>query len=168
MSKIYARPTKASPAAPPPVAMSEADPDLLHRNLSTAVIAFHDAVARCSGLGISEHKCLGALALMGQVTAGQLAEATGFTTGAITGIVDRLEKAGLVKREPNPNDRRSVIIQAVRDEGRSKRAVALFRPLTNAMANLRQSYSEQELALIYGYLARTTAILKEEAQKLEG
>jgi len=148
--------------------MAVPDPDLLHRNLSTAVIAFHEAVARQSGLGVSEHKCLGALLLTGPVTAGRLAEETGFTTGAITGIVDRLEKAGLVRREPNPEDRRSVIIRLVNEEARRKRAQPLFQPLTEAMARLRKSYSQAELTLIYGYLERTTQILKEEAKNLDG
>lgn len=160
MSKISARRTKPLPPAP-------IDPDLLHRNLSTAVIAFHEAIARKSGLGVSEHKCLGALALTGPVTAGHLAEATGFTTGAITGIVDRLEKLGLVRRALNPADRRSVIIHPIVDDSRHNRTAALFRPLSEAMAVLQKSYSAAELALIYAYLERTTAILKDQAAKLD-
>jgi DNA-binding MarR family transcriptional regulator len=148
-------------------AASQPDPDLLHRNLSTAVIAFHEAVARKSGMGISEHKCLGALYLLGPVTAGALARETGFTTGAITGIVDRLEKAGHVRREPNPEDRRSVIIRLTGDDKKRQRSGQLFQSLTDAMTRLRSDYSEAELATIYGYLMRTTEILKEEARKLE-
>lgn len=157
MSKISAR--RTNPAA--------ADPDILHRNLATAVIAFHDAVARKTGMGISENKCLGVLALTGPTTAGHLARESGFTTGAITGIVDRLEKAGLVRREANPEDRRSVIIHPLQQERRLKNTKPLFQSLTDAMARLRQDYTEGELATIYGYLARTTEILKEEARKLE-
>jgi DNA-binding MarR family transcriptional regulator len=153
MSKITTRP--------------EIDPDILHRNLATAVIAFHDAVARKAGLSISEHKCLGALALTGPVTAGQLARETGFTTGAITGIVDRLEKAGHVRREPNPEDRRSVIIRLLHEETRRRQSQPLFQSLTDAMARLRQGYTEAELATIHAYLAQTTEILKAEAGKLD-
>lgn len=156
MSKINANATRNPP-----------DPDLLHRNLATAVIAFHEAVAHRAGLSISEHKCLGALALTGPVTAGQLARETGFTTGAITGIVDRLEKAGHVKREPNPEDRRSVIIRLLQDEALRRGPHPMFQSLTEAMARLRADYSEAELATIYGYLVRTTEILKAEAHKLE-
>lgn len=145
----------------------DSDPNVLHRNLATAVIAFHDAVARKSGLSISEHKCLGALALTGAVTAGHLARETGFTTGAITGIVDRLEKAGHVKREPNPDDRRSVIIRLLNPDAARRRSQPLFQSLTDAMAKLRADYSEAELATVFDYLARTTAILKEEARKLD-
>lgn len=144
------------------------DPDILHRNLATAVIAFHDAVAHKAGMGISENKCLGVLALTGPTTAGQLARESGFTTGAITGIVDRLEKAGLVRREANPDDRRSVIIRPLQQERRLKQVKPMFQSLTEAMADLRKEYTESELATIYDYLARTTDILKAEAQKLGG
>lgn len=161
MSKINTRSPRNRTAA-------TSGPDLLHRNLATAVIAFHEAAARQSGMGISEHKCLGALSLLGPVTAGQLARETGFTTGAITGIVDRLEKAGHVRRERNSEDRRSVIIRPLNEESRLRRSGPLFQGLTEAMARLRGDYSESELATIYGYLARTTEILKEETRKLEG
>jgi DNA-binding MarR family transcriptional regulator len=143
------------------------DPNLLHKRLATAVIAFHDAVARKSKLGISEHKCLGALLELGTVTAGQLACETGFTTGAITGIVDRLERAGHAVRERNPKDRRSVLIRALNPKKCLKKSVPLFQPLTAAMAGLRAHYTKDELATIFDYLARTTEILKEQARKLE-
>lgn len=143
-----------------------ADPDLLHRNLATAVIAFHETAARRNGMGISEHKCLGALALLGPVTAGQLARETGFTTGAITGIVDRLERAGHVRREPNSEDRRSVIIRLLQDAEHARRGERLFQSLTEAMAQLRGEFSAAELKTIYRYLLRTTEVLKDEARKL--
>src|SRR5438552_15579379 len=83
----------------------------LHRDLATAVIAFHEAGARRLGMTAAERKCAGLIAEWGETTPTQLAEATGLTTGAITGIVDRLERAGYAKREPNPKDRRSVLIR---------------------------------------------------------
>jgi DNA-binding MarR family transcriptional regulator len=159
MNKISARRTKPQTAI---------DPDLVHRNLATAVIAFHEVAARKSGLGISEHKCLGVLGLTGPATAGQLARESGFTTGAITGIVDRLEKAGLVRREPNPQDRRSVIIRPLVPDKRARQAGTLFRSLTESMAKLRADYTQAELDTIFGYLLRTTEILKQEALKLDG
>ena len=161
MSKIKTRSNSKRPRQDLP------DPNQLHKRLSTAVIAFHEAVARKSGMGISEHKCLGALAELGTTTAGQLARETGFTTGAITGIVDRLERAGHVRREPNPEDRRSVLIHPIGEERRLNRALLLFQPLTEAMERLRQDFTKDELAAIFDYLARTTEILKEEARKLE-
>ncbi|HWA00299.1 MAG TPA: helix-turn-helix domain-containing protein, partial [Caulobacterales bacterium] len=71
----------------------------MHRDLSTAMLAFHDALARRMGMSGAEHKVFGALSALGVATPGQLAKLSGFTTGAITGIVDRLERAGYAKRE---------------------------------------------------------------------
>jgi DNA-binding MarR family transcriptional regulator len=156
MSKRNAKPT-----------LSRTDPNLLHRSLSTAVIAFHEAVARKSGMGVSDHKCLGALLLTGPTTAGQLARETGFTTGAITGIVDRLERAGHVRREPNPEDRRSVIIRPLHAAQKPGQVHPPFQSLTEAMARLRAEFSEAEMEAIYRYLARTTEVLKAEARKLD-
>ncbi|HUO99650.1 MAG TPA: MarR family transcriptional regulator [Rhizomicrobium sp.] len=161
MFKIYASKTIRGNAGP------ASDLNLLHRNLSTAVIAFHEAVARRSGMGISEHKCLGALSLIGAATAGRLARETGFTTGAITGIVDRLETLGHVRREPNPDDRRSVIIRPLHDAERMRRTKPLFEPLSRAMARLQREFSAGEIDAIYRYLQRTTDILKEEARRLQ-
>ncbi len=143
------------------------DPDLFHRRLSTAVIAFHETVARRRGLGIAEHKCLGTLWEQGTATAGELARATGFTTGAITGIVDRLEKDRYVRREPNPKDRRSVLIRPLHVKKLRREVLPLFLPLTKSMTRLRKDFSAKELAAIDEYLARTTEILKKEAQKLK-
>ena len=157
MSKILTSPDKQA---------GPTEADLLHRSLATAVVAFQDAVARKYAIGISELRCLSALALLGPVTAGQLARDTGFTTGAITGIVDRLEKAGHVRRERNPQDRRSVIIRPM--NLRTRQTQQLFQPLTDAMARMRREYTQQELDTIYSYLRRTTEILKEEAQRLDG
>src|SRR5579871_3290956 len=90
--------------------------ELLGSELSAAVIAFHEAIAARLGIGATEWKCLAVLGIghAETATAGQLASATGLTTGAITGIIDRLERLGYVRREPNPEDRRSVIIRALR------------------------------------------------------
>ena len=66
------------------------------REISTETILFHQAVAYTLGLHITDHKSLEILYRFGAMPAGRLAELTGFTTGAVTGIIDRLEKAGYV------------------------------------------------------------------------
>jgi hypothetical protein len=55
--------------------------------------------------------CMCLLQLNGPATPGWLAEKTGLTTGAVTGMIDRLERAGYVRRQPDPTDRRRVIVQ---------------------------------------------------------
>src|SRR4051794_5511710 len=72
--------------------LRDMQPDLnrLHRDLATAVILFHETIARRLGMTPAERKCAGILAELGSATPGQLITATGLTSGAITGIVDRL------------------------------------------------------------------------------
>ncbi len=138
----------------------------LGRELSTAVILFHEAIASRLGLSAAEWKCLGILDRTGPATAGRLAELSGFTTGAITGIVDRLERAGHVRREPNPRDRRSVIIQPIRSDALREEITPIFASLGSAMAAVASRYSVQELAAIQDYLERTIQVLRDETAKL--
>src|SRR5215207_891724 len=74
-------------------------------------IQMHEAVARKAGLSGTDHKYLGFLIEKGQMTAGELSTLTGLTTGAVTGLIDRLEKKKLVKRQFAEDDRRKVIIE---------------------------------------------------------
>jgi DNA-binding MarR family transcriptional regulator len=83
------------------------------RRSSAQGVIFGQTVASRVGISSSDLECLDFLNLEGRVTAGRLAEVTGLTTGAITGVVDRLEKAGLVRRERDDNDRRKVFIATV-------------------------------------------------------
>jgi DNA-binding MarR family transcriptional regulator len=138
----------------------------LHRELATAVVSFQEAVARAAGMTAAERKCAGLLAERQRMTPGELAQETGLTTGAITGIVDRLAKAGFAARVAHPTDRRSVIVEA----RRSDELIALFGPifasLSARMDQLDARYSDDERALILRHLADTIAILREETGKL--
>src|SRR5215831_20090383 len=68
------------------------------RELSAATIMFHQAIADRLGMNVTDHKCADILLRTGPITAGELAQRTGLTTGAITGVIDRLEQAGFVRR----------------------------------------------------------------------
>src|SRR5919108_6051508 len=83
------------------------------RRSSAQGVLYGQAVANVAGISGSDLECLDFLILEGRVTAGRLAEVTGLTTGAITGVVDRLEKAGFVRRERDEADRRKVFIVVV-------------------------------------------------------
>jgi len=80
------------------------------RHFIAAAILFNQKVADHAGLRLTDMQCMGVLDLLGPSTPGKLAECTGLTTGGVTVMLDRLEKAGYVKRERNPNDRRSIIV----------------------------------------------------------
>src|SRR4051812_119107 len=103
------------------------------RQYSTAVVVFHHAVSRRLGLNAGDHKYADILMREGPMTAGKLAELTGLTSGAITGMVDRLQRAGWVKRVPDPADRRRVIVTPVNNPKKAREVAAIFGPLSAAM-----------------------------------
>lgn len=129
------------------------------RRLSLATILFHQAVADRLGLNPTDHKCIDLLASAGSTTAGELAEATGLTTGAITGVIDRLEAAGFVRREDDPDDRRRVIVRAI--PKRYREIARLFEPFAAAVAEMGARYSERELATILDFMMRSCQVLRD-------
>ncbi|MDT5008732.1 MAG: hypothetical protein QOH57_349 [Mycobacterium sp.] len=136
------------------------------REFSAAVVLFNEAVGRQLGLSATERKILDVLDRLGPVTAGRLAERSGLTTGAITGIVDRLTNAGFVFREPNPHDRRSVIIRLLPSAELDHLRDQVFAPFGRAMATVAACYTPAELATITGYLRQVTQVLHEHTARL--
>src|SRR5262245_12351431 len=117
------------------------------RQLSASTIMFHQAIADRLGMNVTDHKCADILLRTGPITAGELAQRTGLTTGAITGVIDRLEKAGFVRRVRDSQDRRRVIIEPMCQ--RMERQIGpLFVSMARATAQLCARYSTQELAVI--------------------
>ena len=139
----------------------------LHRDFATAVIAFHEAGARRLGMTAAERKCAGMIAEHGGATPKELAEATGLSTGAITGIVDRLERAGYARREPNPADRRSVIVRPCNSERLARESLPIFASLTEAMNRLSKQYSDEERELILRHLEDTILVLREQTGRVQ-
>ena len=115
----------------------------------------------------AERKCASIIAELGGATPKQLAEATALTTGAITGIVDRLEMAGYAKRESNPADRRSVIVRPCNTEQLARESLPIFASLTNAMNVLNARYSLKERALILRHLEDTINVLRDQTAKVQ-
>jgi DNA-binding MarR family transcriptional regulator len=135
------------------------------RQLSAATIMFHQAVADRLGMNVTDHKCADILERHGPMTAGELAERTGLTTGAITGVIDRLEKAGFARRAKDPGDRRRVIIEPLRK--RMERVIGpLFESMARASAELCGNYTTEELALIRDFTVRAHQLAIAEARKL--
>jgi len=134
------------------------------RTLSTHTVMLHAAVAERLGLNITDHKALDfACRGSGTVTAGELAELTGLTTGAITGVIDRLEKAGFARRERDPDDRRRIII---RPTSRAQEIGRLFESLAQAMTKLCSEYTDRDLTMMIDFFDRITILVQVETRKL--
>jgi DNA-binding MarR family transcriptional regulator len=137
----------------------------LGRELSTQTVLFHETLAERVGITPTDIKCIGIIGFAnGPVTAGDLAAATGLTSGAVTGVIDRLERAGFVRRERDAHDRRRVIIAAL--PAAAERVAPLFDGLGRAMMQLASRLSDDELAVIEHYMLECMKILREETARL--
>jgi DNA-binding MarR family transcriptional regulator len=122
------------------------------RLVSGQGVLFSQAVASRLGVNSTDLECLGFIVSGQGVSAGDLARATGLTTGAITGVIDRLERAGLAKRAQDPADRRKVLVQAT--PAAMERVMPLFAPMEQAAMAVIDGYDDQALALILDFLQR--------------
>jgi DNA-binding MarR family transcriptional regulator len=159
--------TDTPPADPPDRATLLAALDRELRTGSAQSVLFSQAVADALGMNPTDLECLDLLSVHGAITPKRLAELTGLTTGAITGVLDRLERAGHVRRRPNPRDRRSLIIEL--DAEHAAREIGpLYAALGQSMADLHAGYSDAELALLLHFTARGNAIMRDEIARLRG
>jgi DNA-binding MarR family transcriptional regulator len=139
----------------------------LGRQFSDATILLHAAIARKAGLSGTDHKYLGMLIQQGAMTAGDFAKITGLTSGAITGLVDRLEKKKLVRRLPDKHDRRRVSI--VPDAARAQKLLGtLFSDLQRRMSENLARFDACEIAIIEKYMISTIEIMREATQTIKG
>ncbi len=142
----------------------------LSREVSTATVLFHAALAERMGLSQGDHKALDLIYAAEQsgqlMTAGQLADATSLSTGSITSLVDRLAKAQLVRRVPDPHDRRKVVLQPT--HAREEEGQALFAPIVAATSELAARYTTNELQVITDYLQRSVELTERETRRLRG
>lgn len=125
----------------------------LARRHSTAAVLCHHAVAERLGLGPTDHKCLDVLREREGMIGSDLAAITGLTTGAITGVVTRLERAGYVRRQPDPGDRRKQLLYAVPE--RVQEIHDVMEPLRRDVAALLERFDPHQLTAIAEFLAGT-------------
>ncbi|GAB4024683.1 MarR family winged helix-turn-helix transcriptional regulator [Spirosoma gilvum] len=128
-------------------------------------IQMHEAVARKAGLSGTDHKYLGFLIEKGQMTAGELAALTGLTTGAVTGLIDRFEKKGLVKRQFAAADRRKVFI-VPNTETIMSLLEPLYREFRSQSEQLHASLSVEERKIIESYFTKAVALMNNTIDKL--
>ena len=130
------------------------------RRTSSFMHLMSQAAAERIGINPTDLNCLNILSLGGELTAGQLAQATGLTTASITGVVDRLEQAGYVRRERDTSDRRRVVIHLIL-EPVLRDVVAVFAPMTQAWQRTAAGYTDDELELILDFQAKSEQVLRD-------
>jgi DNA-binding MarR family transcriptional regulator len=115
-------------------------------------ILFNEKVAAELGLNGTDLQFLNLLELQGSATPGDLAQWSGLTTGGVTVALDRLEKAGYVKRERNPKDRRSTIIRPV--PARLLELYVIYKSRGELVVNVLSEFSDRELQVIMNFLKK--------------
>lgn len=130
------------------------------RQYSDTSIFMHEAIARKAGLSNADHKYLGLILKYESITAGEISKLTGLTTGAVTGLIDRLEKKQLLKRQFTQEDRRKVLI-IPNIENSMKLLEPIFEELQQKTTQLLSTFSEEEIGIIERYFTGATAIMKE-------
>jgi DNA-binding MarR family transcriptional regulator len=131
---------------------------------STETALFHQKAAESFGVGITDIKAVSALMQEGPMSPTQLAERLQVTTGAVTNLVDRLEKKGMVYRKPHSQDRRRLVVHV---EPKSfSRHHNPYNSMGEAYVRLLDSYSAQELQFLVTYLEKQVAMTQQEIEKL--
>ncbi len=125
---------------------------------------FRAAAARLE-MTVTDMQVLDILESVGPTTAGQLADLTGLTTGAITGMINRLEEAGLVNRERDPNDGRRVIVHLARDKS-AKEIGSVFTSLEREWNEIASHYNNEQVAFLLEFLRNSNAVTRNEIVRL--
>ena len=133
----------------------------LHQN---AYDRFEDAAAEYFGVNRTAMRCMDVLERVGRLTAGEIATETGLSSGAVTALLDRLERVGYVRRIRDPADRRRVWVELT--EMARKRAEEVYGPLAGAMSEFDR-YSDADLRLITAYVERGSELLLDLAARVE-
>jgi DNA-binding MarR family transcriptional regulator len=138
----------------------------LGRDNGMVTVMFHARVAERLGLSATDHKCLDLAARSGQpMTAGRIAELSGLSTGAVTGVIDRLERAGYVRRVRDPHDRRKVLVEVTVGAKEDERFGVLFKGLAEMMGRVLSHYPPEQREVLYEYGSEVLAEMREEIAK---
>jgi DNA-binding MarR family transcriptional regulator len=127
---------------------------------------FVRAAAARIGVTVTDMEVIESLTSTGPMTAGQLAELTGLTTGAITGMLNRLEEAGYVRRERDPEDARRVIVRIASDTDQIRGIGPTFDSIGKAWEEQIAQYDDEQIAFLIDFLKRNNAVTRQEIQWL--
>src|SRR5262245_19055227 len=134
------------------------DLDRQNRRSGSAGAMHAKAIADRVGLNATDFECLDVLDWSGPIAAGELARRVGVTSGAVTGVIDRLERGGWVRRVADPTDRRRVIVEALSpgphgpNPERYVEMERLFTPLQREIATIVDDLADDQIQTIVDYL----------------
>lgn len=135
------------------------------RDYSVNLTLFRNAMNEWAGFNATDMECLRFLFHKGTATPSELARQTGLTSGATTAMLDRLETAGLIVRQPNPDDRRGTLI--VPEKSSAEKMASWFASARKAQDELMSTYSESELEIIADVFERFAKLWDEERAKVQ-
>lgn len=124
-------------------------------------VLLSQAIADRIGVVPTDLEAMDLLRQSGPIPAGRLAELTGLTTAAVTGLLDRLERRGWARRDADPSDRRRVIVWPLLEQA-ERDLEPLYAGIGGATASLIARYGEKEVALILDFLVQSNAIVAEQ------
>ena len=115
-----------------------------------------DAGSRALGVNRTDGRCLDVIQQTGRISAGELAERAGLTSGSVTAVIDRLEAKGFVRRVADPEDRRKVLLEVT--EEMQHRALELWGPLAHRGIPHLEKLSVDEIELLIRYMRFATEL----------
>src|SRR5690348_6764502 len=124
--------------------------------------SFFRAAAARIGLTVTDMQVIDILDSAGPMTAGQLADLTGLTTGAITGMLNRLEEAGLVRRERDPDDGRRVIVRLASGTDKMRETSSIFASARKVWDEIASPYDDEQIAFLLEFQKRGNALFSSE------
>src|SRR5437868_9698788 len=128
------------------------------RRSAMFTVLLHHATASRAGMNVTDAQCVNALALDGPQTPGGLAQLMGITTGgAITAVIDRLERTGYVKRTRDPDDRRRVIVELVYEN--VARFGQGFAPIGRMFQERLDGFTDEQAAFLLDWLRDSNAAM---------
>lgn len=131
------------------------------RGLSGDFDKLSQAVSERTGLSPTELLAMDLIGRNGSIGAGQLARDLHLTTGAVTGLIDRLDRAGFARRAADPNDRRRVLVTAT---ARERRIGELYGPLAATLRRTIDGYSEEEAATLIDFIRKLRSVVASTAE----
>jgi DNA-binding MarR family transcriptional regulator len=134
------------------------------RGLSVETGFFLDALAARLGMGQTDFTCLTVLIREGPATPGWIVDRTGLTSGAVTGVIDRLERGGWVQREADPADRRRVVVVALTT--RLSELDEILQPMQAAGREIETRYGPEQLRAVASFARDSATMLAAQTDRL--